>query len=385
MSIPLDAITTIFIFLIGLPAVLLQTLAPELRKIVRQRRWQLISFTILPLVISGLIVAGGIALSHLKSTLRQAPPVLEKILCYDGQLLWISILTSLVLISGVFAILLSEQWRREGIIRKLRRRAASGLATKGRLLEEELMHLVQLGRHSHSGRNKELVLQTLAELAAVVQNGKAYDGRQLETLIKGLEDVLILGPLNLGSLENFRSAAGLLSDIVIPASRARHSEDLKMAVQAISVLARTSMCFQTSLLPMKYLEALEFLYLGDHAAVTLMSQALFEIGSEAIEREQPLVAMAALSKLDGLAQRQTRIEGELAHDYLSLIAHFWTHGETPQRYAAKILSSVQAGFTVELPEAIHAAQAHCAQTAKFKTADYLIAMRASLQETQVLA
>ena len=385
MSIPLDAITTIFIFLIGLPAVLLQTLAPELRKIVRQRRWQLISFTILPLVISGLIVAGGIALSHLKSTLRQAPPVLEKILCYDGQLLWISILTSLVLISGVFAILLSEQWRREGIIRKLRQRAASGLATKGRLLEEELMHLVQLGRHSHSGRNKELVLQTLAELAALVQNGKAYDGRQLETLIKGLEEVLILGPLNLGSLENFRSAAGLLSDIVIPASRARHSEDLKMAVQAISVLARTSMCFETSLLPMKYLEALEFLYLGDHAAVTLMSQALFEIGSEAIEREQPLVAMAALSKLDGLAQRQPRIEGELAHDYLSLIAHFWNHGETALRYAAKILSSVQAGFTVELPEAIHAAQAHCAQTAKFKTADYLITMRTSLRETQPLA
>ena len=247
------------------------------------------------------------------------------------------------------------------------------------------MHLVQLGRHSHSGRNKEIVLQTLAELAALVQKGKAYDGRQLETLIKGLEEVLILGPLNLGSLENFRSAAGLLSDIVIPASRARHSEDLKMAVQAISVLARTSMCFETSLLPMKYLEALEFLYLGDHAAVTLMSQALFEIGSEAIEREQPLVAMAALSKLDGLAQRQPRIEGELAHDYLSLIAHFWNHGETAQRYAAKILSSVQAGFTVELPEAIHAAQAQCAHTAKFKTADYLITMRTSLRETQPLA
>lgn len=382
MSIPLDAITTIFIFLIGLPALLLQSLAPELRKVVRQSRWQLVSFTILPIVISGIIVAGGIWLSHLKNKLPKAPPSLDKVLQYDGQLLWISILTSLVLIAGVLAILLSEQWRRDAIIRKLRRRTARGLASKGRLLEEELMHLVQLGRHSHSGRNKEIVLQALAELAASVQNGKAYDGRQLATLIKGLEDVLILGPLNLGSLENFRGAAGLLSDIVIPASRARHSEDLELAVKAISVLARTSMCFETSLLPMKYLEALEFLYLGDHAAVTLMSQALFEIGSEAIEEEQPLVAMAALSKLDGLAQRQTRIEGELAHDYLSLIAHFWNNGETALRYAAKILTSVQQAFTLDLPEAIQAAQAHCAQTAKFKTADYLLTMRASLRETK---
>ncbi len=385
MSIPLDAITTIFIFLIGLPALLLQSLAPELRKVIRQRRWQLISYTILPILLSGALVSVGIAISHAGEKLKALPEsdhlLLHKILQYDGQLLWIFILTSLVLISGVLAILLSEQWRRDYIITRLRKRAGKTIPRLGRPAEEELKGLIQLGRHSDPGRNKELVLQALAELALATQSRTQYNGQQLEVLIKGLEDVLIFSHRHLGSLENFGTVADMLSDIVIRAARARHSEDLKLAVQAISVLTRTVLVFEHSPLPMKFLEALELLYFGNHAATTLMSQVLFEIGSKAIEEEQALVAMAALSKLDGLAQRQPRIEGELAHDYLSLVAHFYAHGETAQRYAMKILSSASNFFTLELREAIHAAQAHCAQTAKFVTSDHLLAMRANLRES----
>ncbi len=386
MSIPLDAVTTIFIFLIGLPALLLQSLAPELRKIIRQYRWQLISFTILPLFLAGILVAAGIELSHLGEQEKSQPDfsasLLSKIVKYDGQLLWIFILTSLVLISGILAVVLSEQWRRDAIIRKLRKRAAKGIARDGRPIEEELKGLIQLGRHSDLGRNKDLVLQALAELASATQTCKRYDGQQLEVLIKGLQDVLILGPLHLGSLENFHTTADLLAEIVIPAARARHSEDLKLAVQAISVLARTCLNFSNSFLPMKYLEALELLHAGEHTAATWMSQALFEIGSEAIANEQTLVAMAALSKLDGLAQRRPRLAGELAHDYLSLAAHFWKHGETGQRYAMRMLEGIAPAFTLDLPEALQAAQAHCAQTAKFATSDYLLEMLQGLREAE---
>ncbi len=386
MSIPLDAITTIFIFLIGLPALLLQSLAPELRKVVRRRRWQLISFTMLPVFFAGIVVAVGIGLAHMGEKHKAFPSFptsfLSKVLKYEGQLLWIFILTVLVIIAGALAIVLSEQWRRDAVIRKLRKRAAKGLARWGRPIEEELMSLIQLGRHSHPGRNKELVLQALAELASAVQSCKRYDGRQLEVLIKGLEDVLILGHLHVGSIENFRTAADLLSEIVIPAARARHSEDLKLAVQAISVLARTALIFEMSHLPMKFLEALELLYIGDHAAGTWMSQALFEIGSQAVEEDQPLVAMAALSKLDGLAQRQARIEGELAHDYLSLVAHVWKHGETARRYVTRMLKETSHGFTLALPEALQAAQAHCEQTAKFVTSDHLLELMQGTREVE---
>ena len=44
ISIPVDAITTVFIFLVGLPAIMLQILPSEIRRTVIQERAQLIVY-----------------------------------------------------------------------------------------------------------------------------------------------------------------------------------------------------------------------------------------------------------------------------------------------------------------------------------------------------
>lgn len=400
MHLPLDAITTIFIFLIGVPALLLQQLAPELRKIVRRRTLQLVISTALPIFIAGALVSFGMWLEHVEARNNAAreraaqslpeaetPPLtewrgpLKFVMQYEGQLLWVFILTTLVLISGATAVVLSDRWRREVIVKQLQNRAGRRIRKSGRLIEPELRELIQLGKHSDSGSNKELVLEALSELAVAVQRHPHYDGRQLELLIMGLGEVLSLGRGS-GSAENYRTVADVLSQIVIEAGRAKHADDLRITVHSISVLA--CMCLKLDIphLPMKFVEALELLPSKENQAVTAMSQTLFEIGSHAVEYDHTLMAMSALSKLDGLAQRQPKVEGELAHDYLSLAAHFWHHGETAQHYVGRMLSGVSHAFTLELPEAILAARAHCEQTAKFSTADYLLAMLHSLREVK---
>lgn len=400
MHLPLDAITTIFIFLIGVPALLLQQLAPELRKIVRRRKLQLILYTVLPIFIAGTIVTFGMWLEHVETKNKAARENTEQqlqeaenlplaewrgplkfIMQYEGQMLWVFILTTLVLISGATAVVLSDRWRREVIVKQMQNRAGRRIRKSGRLIETELRELIQLGKHSDSGSNKELVLETLSELAVAVQKHRNYDGRQLELLIMGLGEVLSLSRGS-GSTENYRTVADVLSQIVIEAGRAKHADDLRITVHSISVLA--CMCLKLDIphLPMKFVEALELLPSNGNQAVTAMSQTLFEIGSHAVEYNHTLMAMAALSKLDGLAQRQTKVEGELAHDYLSLAAHFWHHGETARDYVARMLTGVAHVFTQELPDAILAARAHCEQTAKFSTADYLLTMFHSLREVK---
>jgi hypothetical protein len=125
---------------------------------------------------------------------------------------------------------------------------------------------------------------------------------------------------------------------------------------------------------MRFVDALDLLNAGKNAA-TWMSEALFEIGSQAAKENQMLVAMAALSKLDALGRRLPSLEGEVAYDYLGLIAHVWVKGETARGYATKMLAEARPLFVPPLLEAMQAAQTHCLQTAKFETSDHLAALR----------
>ncbi len=373
VKIPLDALTTIFIFLIGLPALLLQTLAPELREIVRKRRLQLAVFTTLPIGVAGVTVALGVWFSQWcvdkKLVETGKYPLLRTLLQEDGQLLWIWVLLFLVFISGLSAMALTDKWRREMVIEALQEEALGVLRRHGRLLESQVKNLIQLGKQSEAGKDKDLVLQALAQLAQAVQAHARYEGRQLEALILGLEDVLLLGRQK-GSSEIFRTAADLLSEVVIFATKARYSSDLGWAVRTISALARTSFPSQPAHIQRRFVDALDLLS-ADKDAATWMSEALFEIGSHAVTENQMLVVMAALSKLDALAKRLPRLEGEVAYDYLGLIAHLWVRGETARRYVAKMLEEAAGLFALPLQEVIQEAQAHCMQTAKFETADHL--------------
>jgi hypothetical protein len=74
------------------------------------------------------------------------------------------------------------------------------------------------------------------------------------------------------------------------------------------------------------------------------------------------------------------ITGELAADFVGLLAHFWVEGETAKNYVIPILADAEIFFSQSLSEAILSAQLHCKQTAKFKTADHLYEMLQGIKD-----
>ncbi len=377
MSIPFDAIVSFLIFLIGLPAILLQTLPSEIRKVVLKQHGRLIFYTFIPFAVAISVVSTGIGLSIFSTQIASAYPQMSQLLtmitAHDGNLLWTIVIITLLMIAGVAAAFFIRKLGREAVITQLAGSAAKGVSRQGRPIESKLKTLIQLGKQSQSGQDKGLALEALTSLAEKTQIRDDYNGAQLEDLIIGLEEVLILGP-HKGSLENFHTAADLLADIIISASDKSNSDDLKLAIQTVSMLGRTSLGYEPSHVQTKFIDALALANQVQKAAATWMSQALFEIGRVAAEHNQILVAMAALSRLESLAMQHQPISGELAADFIGLLAHFRMQGETAKSYAKPILDDAPMFFTQPLPEVIRDAQVHCRETANFKTSDHLAEM-----------
>jgi hypothetical protein len=370
MELPLDSIATIFIFLIGLPAILLQTLPAEVRHTVLKDRAQVALFTLGPIVLSILGVAVGAYLTHPRGLLGPLSP--DRL-----QFAWFTIITGLLFVCAGGALLLTERWRRTSVIARLRRTAGRGIAIHGRPLEEDLCTLVELGVQSRGGEDKNLVIEALHALVIDTQAHGGYDGAQLEELIKGLEDVLSSGPYK-ASAANYKAGADLLEHLVWESRDRKDSDDLKMAVQLAAILGREALRYEQPHDQIKFLEILAFAGEGSHIGyATWASQAILEFGSEAIESGRILVAMTALSKLESLVLAHSPVGGELAFDFIGLIAHFHAQRETGRDYGRQFLDASL--FADPLPQVIREARAACIQCARFRTGDYLARMLADLE------
>jgi hypothetical protein len=374
MAFPLDSFATIFIFLIGLPAILLQTLPAEIRRAVLQERRQVALFTLGPIVLAGSVVGLGAYLTHPAGA--GLPPGDEAELRAD--MVWFLITAGMVLIAGTAALVLTEYWRRASVIKRLRRAAARGIRARGRPVETELRTLVELGIQSQAGEDKGMVIKALARLVVETQSRAGYDGAQLEDVITGIEDVFVSGA-HFGSPDNFLAAADLLLGLVLESRDRPDSDDLKAAVQAVSLLGRASLRHEQSHIQIKFIEALAFAGDGDDIGyATWASQALFEIGSQAIESDLSLVTMTALSKMEMLVLQHRPVQGELAWDFIGLLAHCWARRETGRDYSRQFLDQAADLFEDPLPEVIRKAREACMQTARFRTSDHLARMLAEL-------
>jgi hypothetical protein len=370
MALPLDSIATIFIFLIGLPAILLQTLPSEVRYTVLKNRQQVALFTLGPIVVAVMVVALGVYMTHPSGPLGDVSDRL-------AEVIWFTIITALLFVCGGGALLLIQLWRRVSVIKRLRRAAGHGITIFGRPIEEGLSTLIELGVQSRGGEDKNLVIEALQELVTDTQAREGYDGAQLEELIKGLEDVLVAGPYK-ASAVNFKAGAELLERLVWESRDADDSDDLKMAVQLAGILCREAMRYEQPHDQIKFVEILAFAGEGrDIGYATWASQALLDLGSQAIESGRTLVAMTALSKLESLVLTYSPIKDELAFDFIGLIAHFHAQRETGRDYGKQFLDA--ALFAEPLPEVIRQARASCIQSARFRTGDCLTRLLADLQ------
>ncbi len=368
MDIPLDAIVTLLVFSIGVPTLVIQFLAPELRRVVKKRWPRLALDAGVPLTFGLVAVAVGIGVE------LAAPP--------PPRTLWLAVLAVLLTAAVFTAVWLPARYgRREAIVARLERAAAGGCRTVARLDERQLADLVELGEQSAAGQDKEAVLAGLLRLTERVCDHPRYRGDSLEDLILGVVSILS-SPETPRSSTNFQTAADVLQRIVIASSGAERAGsrdvDLRIAISALSALGRAALHLENEHTPMSFVQALGSTGKRHPQTATAVSQALFEVGAVAISRGQTLVAVAALEKVFSLVEQRGSVAGELAADLLGLMAHFWSAGPTARGCVVDRLGRTAALLEEPLLSACDRARQHSAETMQFGTADRLRLMREEL-------
>ena len=195
----------LLIFVLGLAPLLFQiTLPAHLREFIWKQRW---FHWILALIIINVAVPLVVARSG------WIPETVTKIgglvITFDDA--FVVILAHLAAVCYVLYILQLINITR--FVELLRNECKKDIRLQRRF-DETLAVLIDIGRKSEAGFEKDHVLQALDRLAAYVmaKHLSGYDGTILKPLIRGLEEILV-GDID-GSRENLRSAADILETII---------------------------------------------------------------------------------------------------------------------------------------------------------------------------
>lgn len=362
-DIPFDALTTLFVFLIGVPAIVLQTMPPELRRVVTKRSRRLLAEFGIPLGFAIAVAGAGMVLARNGA--------------WDPGRIWTGVLAVLFLVASLTAIrFLSRYGRRNAVVHRLELETGRTIPRTGRPVEDSVHDLIELGQSSEPGREKEWVLESLLRLTERVCGHPRYLGDALEDILMGALAIVLTGSQRRNA-QNFTTATRVLRCVVMTFERAdgapARQADLIHAIRALSRLGRASLALEDAGYALAAVQALGRTRLprGDVS----VSQALFEVGVEAVARDQMLIAISCLERLMTLVEARKPARGELVADTLGLMAHFWHSGETGREYARLRLERTQEYLETDLASALEAAAHHCAQTMQFRTADLVRGIR----------
>jgi len=366
-EIPFDAIATFFVLLIGLPALVLQSLPPETRRVLEKRAGRLITLILIPILVAAGLGGVGVVAHH-AGLWREGP-------------LWSSVLTAIAIVCLVSAFYLPRRYvRRHAVARWLREEVSARLAVECRLVEDALHDLVEFGQQSAPVREKLFALDALDRLAIEVTEHPDYAGEALTDLVSGVVAIVVesegegrepLLRLAVDALE--RPVRAFVPDgddafAHVDAAAAIHGMSV-LGIESLTMRNRADTQLVTQTLSRSRGER-------DAALTTARSQALFEVGTAALEAHDTLSAMKALDGLVSLIYTNAPAEGELVRDTVGLLAHFWTAGPTGREFAGQRLRAIEGALRNDAEGVIDATIEHCAVRALFRTADKLRSMRA---------
>lgn len=380
VDIPFDAIFTLLIFLIGIPALIFQFMTPEIRRIVfaPQRRWWLVLDVILPLLTALLVSCAGI---WMEFRLNDLSP-------YHHSLRWVFIFAALIFITLVIGFHIPLRYgRRESIVATLRREAQIAIQKNGRIAENTLEDLIDVGKNATLAQERKLVLEALRALAERIYTHPAYDGDGLDRLIMGVVEIISQGD-NALSPEIFEIAAAILQDIALNKKDGHLSADLRRAIKAAGEMGRVALVTFSGLeadnIGMKFVEALGLVLLNpQHLPLASdVTESLFDMGSLAFEKGKPLIGMATISKMMALLSTENESSPEQRNeqiaDFLGLLAHCWAKEGAHREIARARLCEVESYLSDPLPQTLRAAYAYYIDRTRFETATKLARMAADL-------
>ncbi len=373
MPFPIGDLVQLLIFLIGIPAVVLQFISADVRrvaikKLVRSREVMLGLGSVCVICIACLVLV----------TIKWANP--------DYLYPWM-LIAVFVVIAVTIGLVIYRYGLREEIIGFIQQETAAEFSReKIPSHPKGLMELLQIGQRSESAPDRAVVLQALAGLTGTVLQNRAYCGDSLGDLIEGLVQILSAHPDN-EDIPNYHAAGELLRDVV----RGQQQEqivtlvDQQHAVRALSVLGQTflseiSSSVQTDYVIARYSGALELAASRYPDLVTDVTQALAEMGAVAVERDRFMFAVSALMGLLQAMDHAKDTSGDAQADLLGMLAHLWAGGETSREYARGQLPYIEPCLHEPIFEALEKARVHANETMRFDTADRLWEMMGDLSQ-----
>ena len=373
----LQVIATMLVFALGIPALIVQVIVREdLRRIIHRRLMIFYRVVFLLSVLIAVVCASFVWFLH---------PCPGSHISDQQHLVAAIVVTMALFLPIVSWLIFSRECLRDTAIHRLKGESTRTIHSSGTLAEKPLTDLIRLGEQGDAGLEKMQVLEALNYLAAQVQGWESYEGDELEQLVQGIETILVGGGQR-GSIDNFRLAAGILGRIVARSQERRliAAPDMGITLRTLGRLGVGALDLEFERATLAYLEPIASSAEGEEGAFQSASQRLFEIGTSALETKRFLIAVAALNKLETLAEYRVPLSGEISADLLGLLAHFWTADSKAARgHAQRILSRTEAFFSPSLQDSLRSAIEHQIRTTQFDTADKLIIMLDELVESDV--
>lgn len=391
-DIPFDPIVTLLVFLISVPALVLQSMHSDVRQVLFERaRWRrrLLWLIAIPFIISfvSLMIGGYVEfhfdLSHGNHTA-----------------LWILVFSFVIIALFFLAIYFPLKYSRRGdILKLLGENTIRQFKLNGRIQEENIEDILDLGKNAESNQEKNIMLQVTHNIVLKICRHPSYTGDSFETLILRLHEVVMVDSRS-ASLENFRIVAEIFQEIAIARRDIPHVADLQLTVKATGNLGRSAlinldigleadnviMSLIQTLGLINYIKPLDVVSRQQTTVMTEVSEALFDIGSLAAECGRDFISVAALDKMVIMLRPMPAaddvpkyIVDELTSDIIGLMAHIWSKGEGQQEFVKRRLPEVRTSLRLTDYKTLKQARAHYLEKSQFNTVNCIDTMARELK------
>lgn len=379
MQIPFDGIMTLLIFLVGIPAIILQLISSAERRVVAKKEGlDVNSFLIKAIIVLTIGMLLQFALTFALDKLKYNDVTKNLV----EQSVWLCIFIALFILVLRVSKQVPEQYgRREKIIEKLTKDVLRESKIKGRIAGGTFSDLANLGKQCEPGQEREMIINAFKDLVKSMLASPEYKGDSFESLIEELVHMLVYNP-EPKDLNNYDTTIKILSAILSADKRIRTSDDKQRALHAISKLGRTLIIHFNSVerdnIILDYVDSLEFA-LAKREMLTEVSQAIFEIGVCAVQEDQDFMVVAALDKMTSLAEHYAPLPDEFIADMLGLLASFWAKGGSRKELADLKLKEVKKILSKDIVLSLEGARSHCMKTMYFDVADELTELLETLR------
>jgi len=373
-EISFDVVASLLLFLVGVPVLILQFMSPEIRNVLRAEG-KIIREAIVYLVICILIIVGAVWIAAYKVSPELRPWI------------WVCLYAVLFLVVGIFSItILSKYGFRENVLKRLARQILNDLPKTGKPNKERLQELIEIGKQSSPGPDREMILELMRSLVDSICKSEKYYGDSLEDLIIGIVHILATRP-TAEDTRNYETAAGILTTVL--SSKMSSGTEAKFvdqfhAVNAMStlgqaMLSQEAFSAEADYILMDYEEALGLVISVHPELLPDVTQALLAMGSVALYHKRYLFAVATMERMLTLVETNEPVTNKPLGELFGLTAHFWAAGGSSMDLIKMRIPRISELVSEEFSEAIKRAGQRFRMTMRFDTADKLAQMAEDLK------